>query len=203
MCSSTYWWLSAEQKVHVVYSEHCQMNQDQKRQHFLSTCMHVPYQFHSIHHARCSQKCFCGAVMWCGLVYAFMQKLALFLKTRHLGLLSRNLCAALFAEKHVPGTSALHACIPFNTLFVPIITIITGEQYDTVWESHAWRHMPAITVVTCLQVVLETHHISDRVQQITVLLQNQGYMSTCDHTGPLTNCMIYALRDGGRNDCNA
>ena len=46
----------------------------------------------------------------------------------------------------------------------------------------------------CMQVALETHDVSDRVQQISLLLEQQGFKVTCDHTGPLTNCMIYAVR---------
>lgn len=56
-------------------------------------------------------------------------------------------------------------------------------------------------IVMFTQVVLETHDISNRVQQISTLLQNQGYILTCDHTGPgpLINCMIYAVRSTSKS----
>lgn len=47
-----------------------------------------------------------------------------------------------------------------------------------------------------MQVLLETHDIDDRLQQICSLLQQQGYRVKCKHTGPMTNCMVYAISIG-------
>lgn len=48
----------------------------------------------------------------------------------------------------------------------------------------------------CLQVVLETHDIDSRLQQVCSLLQKQGYTVSHSYTGLMTNYMVYAVRSG-------
>lgn len=96
------------------------------------------------------------------------------------------------AEDHVcPITTISKLMEDYQITHIDLLKVdVEGSELQVLQgiQPHHWPHIK--------QVVLETHDVDNRLQQVSSLLQQQDYTVAHSYTGLMTNFMVYAVRIG-------